>query len=123
VKSRTLAKPHGPPGAYSRRISLVTGLSRIPAKPQNIPASSRHCMQPRYGRALDVMSEIVGRLRVHCYSQKEVVHMNLIFWLVAIILIVFGCIKLYARDFLWAAVLIVLGLVVYAISPGAHIIG
>jgi hypothetical protein len=46
--------------------------------------------------------------------------MDIVFWLIALILIVFGAIKLYARDFLWGFVLIVVALLVIAVGPGFH---
>ena len=44
--------------------------------------------------------------------------MNVLLWIVALLLLVFGAIKLYNRDFLWGFVLIVLALVVVAVGPG-----
>jgi hypothetical protein len=41
--------------------------------------------------------------------------MAFILWLLAVILIVFGIVKLFQRDFLWGTVLIVVGLL---IGPG-----
>jgi hypothetical protein len=41
--------------------------------------------------------------------------MGFLLWLLAVVLIVFGIVKLFQRDFLWGVVLIIVGLLV---GPG-----
>jgi hypothetical protein len=51
----------------------------------------------------------------HHAQRKEVVAMAFVLWLLAVILVVSGVIALARRQFLWGAVLIIVGLLV---GPG-----